>query len=251
MANFVLIHGAWHWGGCYAKLADELLARGHNVAMPDLASHGFDATPAGSVADMAQYTAPARRLIEASSEQVILLGHSMGGASCTYLGEAVPEKIKTLVYLTAFLVPNGKCPNDIIMAPENAGNPKAAELMQLLAPVETGLKLDLSKPALAKSAFYADCSDHDIAMSAKNILEIQSFVPFITPSATTPARYGSLRRVFVECTDDRAIRSRRSGKCKGWYRGARFSQCIQATRRFTRNPRRWPSIYRLWRNLRT
>jgi pimeloyl-ACP methyl ester carboxylesterase len=205
MANFVLVHGAWHWGGCYAKLADELLLRGHNVAMPDLATHGFDPTPVGTVADMAQYTAPARKLIEASSEKVILVGHSMGGATCTYLGEQVPEKIEALVYLTAFMVPNGKCPNDIIMSPEYAGNPKVAELFQLLAPVETGLKLDISKPELGKTAFYGDCSDHDIGMSMKNILEIQSFVPFLTPSATTAEKFGALRRVYVECTEDRAI----------------------------------------------
>jgi pimeloyl-ACP methyl ester carboxylesterase len=205
MANFVLVHGAWHWGGCYQKLATELLLRGHNVAMPDLATHGFDPTPVGTVADMAQYTAPARKLIEASSEKVILVGHSMGGATCTYLGEQVPEKIKTLVYLTAFMVPNGKCPNDIIMSPDYTGNAKAAELFQLLAPVETGLKVDVTKPDLAKTAFYGDCSDHDITISAKNILEIQPFVPFLTPSATTAEKFGALKRVYVECTQDRAI----------------------------------------------
>jgi alpha-beta hydrolase superfamily lysophospholipase len=205
MTNFVLVHGAWHWGGCYAKLANALLLRGHNVAMPDLATHGFDPTPVGTVADMAQYTAPARQLIEASSEKVVLVGHSMGGATCTYLGEAMAEKIAALVYLTAFMVPNGKCPNDIIGAPENAGNPKAAELFQLLTPTEQGLQMDMTRPDLAKTAFYADCSDHDIAMSMKNILQIQSFVPFLTPSATTQARFGSLRRVYVECTEDRAI----------------------------------------------
>jgi len=205
MANFVLVHGAWHWGGCYAKLANELLLRGHNVAMPDLATHGFDPTPVGTVADMAQYTAPARRLIEASSEKLILLGHSMGGATCTYLGEQLAEKIAALVYLTAFMLPDGKCPNDVIMSPDYLGNPAAAELFQLLAPTETGLKLDVSKPALSKATFYADCSDHDIGISAKNILEVQPFAPFITPSATTAERYGSLRRIYVECTEDKAI----------------------------------------------
>jgi pimeloyl-ACP methyl ester carboxylesterase len=205
MANFVLVHGAWHWGGCYAKLADELLVRGHNVAMPDLATHGFDPTPVGTVKDMAQYTEPARRLVEASSEKVVLLGHSMGGATCTYLGEQLPEKIAMLVYLTAFMMPNGKCPNDLIMSPEYTGNPAAAELFQLLAPTEAGIKIDTSKPELAKAGFYADCSDHDIAMSAKNILQVQAYAPFITPSATTPERYGALRRVYVECTQDKAI----------------------------------------------
>jgi pimeloyl-ACP methyl ester carboxylesterase len=205
MANFVLLHGAWHWGGCYQKLATELLVAGHNVAMPDLATHGYDTTPAGTVADMAQYTAPARRLIEASSEPVILLGHSMGGASVTYLGEAMAEKISTLVYLTAFMVPNGKTPNDYIMSEAALANPRTAELMQLLAPTPTGLALDLGKADLMKAAFYADCSDHDVAISKANCIPVQSFVPVVTPSATTAGRFGRLRRVYIECTEDKAI----------------------------------------------
>jgi hypothetical protein len=34
---------------------------------------------------------------------------------------------------------------------------------------------------------------------------LQSGVPFGTPSAVTPGRFGSLRRVYIECTADRAI----------------------------------------------
>jgi pimeloyl-ACP methyl ester carboxylesterase len=205
MANFVLVHGAWHWGACYQKVAQELLLLGHNVAMPDLATHGFDTTPEGSVADMAQYTASARKVIEASSEKVFLVGHSMGGATCTYLGEQIPEKIEALVYLTAFLMPNGAMPNEMIMSPEYTGNPMAAELYQVLSPVETGVKLDASNPALVKAAFYADCSEHDFAIALKNNIAVQPFAPFITPSATTPEKYGSLRRVYIECTEDKAI----------------------------------------------
>jgi pimeloyl-ACP methyl ester carboxylesterase len=205
LANFVLVHGAWHWGACFQKLAAELLAAGHNVAMPDLATHGFDPTPPLTVTDMAQYTAPARRMIETSSEKVFLLGHSMGGATLSYLGEQIPEKIATLIYLTAFLTPAGKSPNDYIFSPAYTGDPTAAELLQLLSPVEGGIQLDMSKPDLAKLAFYADCSDHDIAISRANILPLQSGVPFGTPSAVTPGRFGSLRRVYIECTADRAI----------------------------------------------
>jgi len=205
MANFVLVHGAWHWGACYQKVAQELLLLGHNVAMPDLATHGFDTTPEGTVADMAQYTAAARKVIEASSEKVYLVGHSMGGATCTYLGEQIPEKIAALVYLTAFLIPNGKTPNEIISSPEYTGNSMAAELYQILSPIETGIKVDITKPDLAKATFYGDCSDQDFSIALKNVIEVQPFAPFITPSATTPEKYGSLRRVYIECTEDKAI----------------------------------------------
>ena len=186
-------------------MAHHLLLAGHNVAMPDLATHGFDRTEPGHVVDMAQYTMPARRLIEASSEKVILLGHSMGGASCTYLGEQVPDRIATLVYLTAFLAPAGKTPNDYITAPPFVTSPRTTELLQILAPTETGLRLNANDPALVKAAFYGDCSDHDIAIALHNNIPIQTFVPVVTPSATTPEKFGRLRRVFIECTEDKAI----------------------------------------------
>jgi len=205
MANFVLVHGAWHWGACYQKVAQELLLLGHNVAMPDLATHGFDPTPEGSVADMAQYTASARKVIEASSEKVYLVGHSMGGATITYLGEQIPDKIAALVYLTAFLIPNGKTANEIVSSPEYTGHTMASELNQILSPVDTGVKADASQTELARAAFYGDCSDHDFAIALKNLIEVQPFAPFITPAVTTPERYGSLRRIYIECTQDKAI----------------------------------------------
>jgi hypothetical protein len=93
----------------------------------------------------------------------------------------------------------------MIMSPEYTGNPMAAELYQILSPIETGVKLDLSTPALVKATFYGDCSDHDLAIAAKNVIEVQPFAPFVTPSVTTPERYGSLRRVYIECTEDKAI----------------------------------------------
>ena len=49
----VLVHGAWHWGGCLQKLADVLAQRGYPTATPDLASHGYDATPYNAVSDSA------------------------------------------------------------------------------------------------------------------------------------------------------------------------------------------------------
>lgn len=205
MANFVLVHGAYHWGGCFQKVAQALQEAGHNVATPDLTSHGLDATPPEQVKDMAHYTRPVRRILEAAAEPVILLGHSMGGLTCTYLGEALPEKIAALVYLTAVMLPSGTDSYKYMNTEIGLGSPKAEELRQIMVPAPTGSKLDLSRPDLLRAAFYHDCSDHDFAVAAKNVQPVQSPAPLRVPNETTPERFGRKRRVYIECTLDKTL----------------------------------------------
>ena len=38
--NFVLVHGAWHGGWCYARVRDRLTAQGHRVFTPTLTGLG-------------------------------------------------------------------------------------------------------------------------------------------------------------------------------------------------------------------
>ena len=45
MAAYVLIHGAWHGGWCWDKVAELLRKAGHSVGTPDLPGHGADTTP--------------------------------------------------------------------------------------------------------------------------------------------------------------------------------------------------------------
>jgi pimeloyl-ACP methyl ester carboxylesterase len=45
MARFVLVHGGWHGGWCFRRLAEELADRGHDVAAPDLPCEEIGLTP--------------------------------------------------------------------------------------------------------------------------------------------------------------------------------------------------------------
>jgi pimeloyl-ACP methyl ester carboxylesterase len=203
----IMIEGAWHWAGCFQKVANLLTQMGHPVLLPDLKSHGYHPATYDQVTCMADYVAPVAALLELAAEPVVLLGHSMGGASLTYLGELYPDKIRQLIYLAAYMTPNGKTVNDYVSSPAYATDPSAAELFQVLSPSADGkgLTLDKTKPGLIKAAFYGDCSDHDIAIAAANIIPTTSSVPGNFVPATTPARYGSLPRTYIECTADRAI----------------------------------------------
>jgi pimeloyl-ACP methyl ester carboxylesterase len=205
--TIVMVHGAWHWGGCFLKVANRLTQMGYPVVMPDLKSHGYSAATYDQVTDMADYAAPVSAILQAATSPVVLLGHSMGGVTLTYLAELYPDKIRKLVYLTAFMTPSGKSANDYIFSAAYATDPAAAELFQLLSASSDskGVVLDVAQPALVKAAFYADCSDHEVAIAAANIIPINSNVPYGAVAATTVAKFGSIPRVFIECTLDKAI----------------------------------------------
>lgn len=55
-----------------------------------------------------------------------------------------------------------------------------------------------------KAAFYADCTEHDVHI-AKNAPPITTTVPDATVSTMAPERFGSIPRVYIECTEDKTI----------------------------------------------
>ena len=104
MAVFVLVHGAWHGGWCWAQTAAALREHGHEVHTPTLTGVGershllsADIVPDTHVADIVQ------TLKWRSLEEVILVGHSYGGMVITGVAGQCPERLRALVYLDAFV----------------------------------------------------------------------------------------------------------------------------------------------------
>lgn len=104
MAIFVLVHGAWHGGWCWAELQRELRHLGHEAHAPTLTGLGErshlltpDIDPNLHVTDVVN-TIRWREL-----EEVFLVGHSYGGMVITGVAGQVPEKLSALVYLDAFV----------------------------------------------------------------------------------------------------------------------------------------------------
>jgi pimeloyl-ACP methyl ester carboxylesterase len=196
MSTYLLIHGAWHGGWCWRKIAPLLEAKGHEVLAPDLPGHGDDRTPAASVT-LQSYTDRICEIAGAQMEPVILAGHSMGGVAITQAAENCPEKIRALVYVCAFLPRDG----DTLMTwasqdPESMVNPTTTE-QQTDGTVRF-------KSEYSREAFYGNCPDEDVTF-AQSRLAAQSGAPFETPVRTTVERWGRIPRYYVECTRDRAI----------------------------------------------
>jgi len=196
MATYVLIHGAWHGGWCWDKVVPLLRKQGHKVEAPDLPGHGKDKTPIREVT-LQGYANSVCKVLDAQSEPVILLGHSMGGIVISQAAEYRPKKIKTLVYLTAFLLQKGE-----FLLQVAQGDTEALVLPNLIMAEDQSYAT--IRAEAVKEVFYGDCPDQDV-VRAKSLLCPQAAAPFATPISVTEENFGRIPRVYIECLRDKAI----------------------------------------------
>jgi pimeloyl-ACP methyl ester carboxylesterase len=196
MSQFLLIHGAFHGAWCWHKAIPELAKRGHDAQAIDLPGQGQDQTPLAEVTLDTMVDLIVAALADLS-EPVVLVGHSLGGMAISAAAEKAPERIKTLVFLAAFLPRDGEA----LLAIEHR-NPKAVVPKSMIIDadhVSGTIMLDR-----VRDLFYHDCTDADISYASAR-LRPQALAALATPVHLTPERFGRLPRVYIECTDDHAL----------------------------------------------
>jgi pimeloyl-ACP methyl ester carboxylesterase len=114
MASFVLVHGAWSGGWCYAKVAALLRARGHTVFTPTLTGQGERAHLLNGAINLSTHLADVLGVFHYERlSEVVLAGHSYGGMVVTGVADRVADKAKALAYLDAFVPEDGQSLFDI------------------------------------------------------------------------------------------------------------------------------------------
>ena len=156
MAIFVLVHGAFHGAWCWFKLVPELEDRGQRVVALDLPGAGDDPTPVETVT-LDDCINRIVEIVSGESEPVFLLAHSLGGVPATAAAEKIPERLRRLVYLSAFIPKNGDAFADISTYP---GYPEESRSPALR--LFGGSPDDHRHPGLVRPRWYNDCSEADI-----------------------------------------------------------------------------------------
>jgi pimeloyl-ACP methyl ester carboxylesterase len=106
-ATFVIVHGAFQSADSWSQVATSLSSKGHkvvNVNLPGRNAQGSDA----KAVSIAQYVDTVSAAVSAQSEPVTLIGHSFGGITISMVGAALPQKIKQLVYVAAYVPLSGE-----------------------------------------------------------------------------------------------------------------------------------------------
>lgn len=196
MAAFVLVPGAWYTGWHWHEVVSLLEAEGHRAEALDLPGHGSNAAPVAerTLETFARHIA---ERVSAAGEPVVLAGHSMGGISITQAAELVPEQLAALVYVTAFLPADGQA------LPDLASHDPEDIVQANIVPDEASGTCTVAE-AVRIDAFFSSC-DPEVAAEAAARLEPESLAAIGGRVAITDERAGSVRRVYVECLDDRAL----------------------------------------------
>lgn len=109
MATFVLVHGAWHGGWCWRRVSDRLRAKGHTVFAPTLTGLGERSHLLSGDINLSTHVKDVVNLMAWEDlHDVVLCGHSYGGMVITGAAELASERIKSLVYLDAFVPTDGR-----------------------------------------------------------------------------------------------------------------------------------------------
>jgi pimeloyl-ACP methyl ester carboxylesterase len=186
--SFVLVHGAWHGAWCWERLVPELERRGARAIAVELPGDDPDA-------GLADYRDCVLAAIP-DAEDVVLVGHSLGGVTVPLVAAARP--LRALVLLCALVPQPGLSLSELSEVEPELFPPGFGEG---LVRDEHGRSLWESAEA-ATATFYADC-DADVARSAVARLRPQGrrASTDVCPLEAWP----DVPPVSIVCTEDAAV----------------------------------------------
>jgi pimeloyl-ACP methyl ester carboxylesterase len=110
---FVIVHGAWGGGWDWKNVASILAADGHTVYRPTLTGLGERAHLARPDIGLSTHVKDIVNVILYEDlHDVVLVGHSYGGMVITGVLDEIPDRIRHVVYLDAFVPEDGESAND-------------------------------------------------------------------------------------------------------------------------------------------
>jgi pimeloyl-ACP methyl ester carboxylesterase len=198
LSTFVLIHGGWHAAWCWSKITGLLKRKGHQVIAPDLPAHGADPTPL-TAKPYEMYVPRVCEILDALPVPAVLVGHSSGGMIIDEVARRRSDNVQSLVFLSAFLLPLGKTPRDVMAMDEES-------ILRDSLEIDVARGVSSVKKEFARSVFYEDCSDEDAEWAIRQLQPEPLIPPGLSTSNTLPNPSPSgVSRFYIECLRDRAL----------------------------------------------
>jgi pimeloyl-ACP methyl ester carboxylesterase len=194
--SIALVHGAFEdahiWDGVSAKLQ----ADGYRVINVDLPGRP-SAPMAANLVSNDVYRDVVLKAIGGESKPVVLVGHSFGGIAVTNVAEAAPEKIKTAVYLAAYLPQDGE---SMLSLAKQDRDSKAGP----------ALKIDEAKGMIsvnyaARADLFANGAPEGLRKVLPDLIIDEPLGPIATPVKVTSARFGQVDKVYIHTAQDQVV----------------------------------------------
>src|SRR5262245_10988066 len=107
--TFVLIHGAYHGGWCWRRVADLLEKEGHKVYAPSLTGCGDRSHLLSKDVNLDTHIADIVNLVQWEDlRDICLVPHSYGGWPASGALEQIADRVSAIVWLDAFKPDNGQ-----------------------------------------------------------------------------------------------------------------------------------------------
>jgi pimeloyl-ACP methyl ester carboxylesterase len=194
--TFVLVHGAWQAPYAWQFVKQRLEQQNQRVIVVELPGHGTDNTPPATLT-LNAYRDKVVTAIQAQPDNVILVGHSLGGMVVTAVAESIPARISKLVYIGTFLPANGQS----LLA--LASTDSTSQLGAALVPSADQLTLDI-RPDRLVPVFIQDGSDAAKKLVTDNY-RAEPAIPFTNPVTVTAANFGRVDKYYLHTTQDNAV----------------------------------------------
>lgn len=188
--TFVLVHGVWHGGWCWSRVADILRNRGHCVTTPThtgLGERSHLLSPAITMDTFVEDIVGHLRWEDLND--VVLVGHSFGGAPITGAADRVSDRIGMLIYLDGAIMDDGETWFGLLPPDIAASRQKAAE-------EATG---GLSLPTAPPESFGVTASDDAAFLEGR--LTPHPLATFSTPLKLAHPAGNGLPANYITCTD--------------------------------------------------
>jgi pimeloyl-ACP methyl ester carboxylesterase len=187
MANFVLVHGAWHGGWCWRDVVQALATGGHRahaVTLTGLGERVHLMSPAITLETHITDVADAIRAEE--MQEVVLAVHSYAGMIGTAIADRMPERLRHLVYVDAVIPKPGES-----WSSTHASATREARLVAAAA------SPDFSFPAPDPGVFGLAGDSYEWVKRRQTPHPGHTYQ---APLDFDPARVAAVPRTFVNCT---------------------------------------------------
>jgi pimeloyl-ACP methyl ester carboxylesterase len=126
--TFVLVHGAFHGGWCWRRVAERLMKVGGRVLSPTMTGLGERAHLLTRDIGLGTFIDDVIGVIEAEElDDIILVGHSFGGVVISGVVDRLPKRVRQSIYLDAIVPQNGRSAISQLPSETAASRVRAAE----------------------------------------------------------------------------------------------------------------------------
>lgn len=180
--TFVIVHGATGGGWDWKTVDRKLSAKGHTVYRPTLTGLGEKHHLINADVDLTTHIDDVVNTIMFEQlESVILVGHSYGGMVITGVMDSIPEKIRHVTFLDAFVPDDGMSAMDVLgqLPPETEIRDGVVYFPWLNADAEVPKDVPHPYESITEPVSYDNKLAHGIDVS---------YVAFVPPGLTAKQR---------------------------------------------------------------